>query len=55
MRQRAYHTLILPDGSTHRLVIVETDDNDVFTGFRPIRTEEPFVEWIGGTLDLRYQ
>ena len=51
--QKAYHTLILPDGTTHHLVVVCFDQNGRFLSFHPLQKEEPFVEWVGGTLDLR--
>ena len=53
MFARAYHHLILPDGTTHRLVVVRFDDHGHYLDFHPLVAEEPAVEWEGGTLDLR--
>ena len=53
MYARAYHHLILPDGTTHSLVVVRFDDDGKVLDFHPLQGEEPFVEWEGGTLDLR--
>ena len=48
--RRAYHKLILPDGTCHKMVVCHIDDH---TGrlldFHTMRGEEPFVEWVGGT------
>ena len=54
MKHRAYHTLILPDGRERSLMVVDFDDAGQVAGFHPLTREEPFVEWVGGTLDLRY-
>ncbi len=53
MRQKAYNRLITPDGTAHGPVIVRFTDDGQFLDFRPLIAEEPFVEWEGGTLDLR--
>ena len=55
MPLRAYHRLILPDGTTQSLSVVRFDDAGRYLSHHPLSGEEPFVEWIGGTLDLRYQ
>ncbi|MBQ6190062.1 MAG: hypothetical protein IJK45_07830 [Bacteroidaceae bacterium] len=55
MKRRAYHRLILPDGSVHELVVVEFDEQDNYLSHHPLRGEEPFVEWVGGTLNLSNQ
>lgn len=55
MKRRAYHRLILPDGSVHELVVVEFDEQDDYLSHHPLRGEEPFVEWVGGTLNLSNQ
>ncbi len=52
MYYKAYNTLILPDGTHHNLVVVHFNKNGQYQGFHPLIAEEPFVEWIGGTLDL---
>jgi len=54
MTRKAYHTLILPDGTEHQQVIVDFDDDGQLVSFHPLTKEEPFVEWVGGTLDLRF-
>ncbi len=53
MTSRAYHRLILPDGTVHEMVVVRFDAVGRFLDFHPLTAEEPFVEWRGGTLDLR--
>ncbi|MCR5779591.1 MAG: hypothetical protein K6G70_03500 [Bacteroidaceae bacterium] len=50
--KRGYHTLVMPDGTCHHLVVVEFSDDGRFLSFHPLVGEEPFVEWVGGTLDL---
>jgi hypothetical protein len=53
MPLRAYHRLILPDGTTESLSVVRFDDEGCYLSHHPLSGEEPFVEWVGGTLDLR--
>lgn len=53
MPLRAYHHLILPDGTTESLSVVHFDDEGRYLSHHPLKGEEPFVEWVGGTLDLR--
>lgn len=53
MTSRAYHRLYLPDGTVHEMVVVRFDAEVHFIDFHPLQGEEPFVEWHGGTLDLR--
>ena len=55
MKRRAYHHLILPDGSVHELVVVEFDEQDKYISHHPLQGEEAFVEWVGGTLNLSNQ
>ncbi|MBQ7443662.1 MAG: hypothetical protein IJS59_07355 [Bacteroidaceae bacterium] len=51
---RAYHRLIMPDGQEHTMVVCHIDDaTGVLIDYHPLQGEEPFVEWIGGTLDLK--
>lgn len=53
---RAYHKLILPDGTTRTMVVCNIDEaTGQLLDFHPLQGEEPFVEWIGGTLDLKNQ
>ena len=52
--KRAYHKLILPDGTVHTMVVCNIDDaTGRLLDFHALCGEEPFVEWIGGTLDLK--
>lgn len=52
--KRAYHKLILPDGTVHTMVVCHVDDaTGQLLDFHPLCGEEPFVEWVGGTLNLK--
>lgn len=61
-RRLGYHHLILPDGRRHDMVVVVVDGAGHYLSHHPLQgevtgssasfIEEPFVEWIGGTLDL---
>ncbi len=53
MKKRAYHHVIAPDGQTLSQCIVEFDPQGRAVRWYTFAHEEPFVEWIGGTLDLR--
>lgn len=53
MTSKAYHRLILTDGTVHEMVVVRFDAEGRFIDFHALQGEEPFVEWHGGTLDLR--
>lgn len=53
MTFRAYHSVIFPDGSIRRLVVIHFDNEGRYSGYHLLKEEEPFVEWRGGTLDLR--
>ncbi|MCR5849775.1 MAG: hypothetical protein K6G92_03570 [Bacteroidaceae bacterium] len=47
--KRAYHDILLPDGTRHRgPVVVETDDEDRLLSWHLLDGEEPFTEWVGG-------
>ena len=50
---RAYHTLILEDGTICNMVVVRLDEHGHYLDHHPLCQEEPFVEWVGGTLDCR--
>ena len=51
--KRAYHDILLPDGTLqHGPVIVETDAEGQYLGWRRLREEEALTEWIGGTFTL---
>ena len=52
MYQRAYHRLILPNGEVCSMAVVVFDDHGHYVSHHPLKGEEPFVEWCGGTLDL---
>lgn len=51
--KRAYHDIILPDG-THQEgpVIVETDEDGRLLDWHLLQQEEAFTEWIGGTYTI---
>lgn len=59
---KGYHHLVLPDGSRHDWVVVEFDDQGRYLSHHPLRSEvtgsaasfieEPFVEWVGGTVEI---
>ena len=48
-RKLAYHHLIQADGKQEDLVVVEVDEQGRYITHYPLRGEEPFVEWVGGT------
>ncbi len=50
---KGYHHLILPDGSRDDMVVVELDDQGNYIAHHPLRDEEPFVEWVGGELEVK--
>ncbi len=52
MKKRGYHRVITPDGNCLTQCIVVFDWQDKPVRWYPFIHEEPFVEWIGGTLDL---
>ena len=59
-RRLGYHHLVLPDGRCQDMVVVEVDDKGNYVRHHALRrdvslasyTEEPFVEWVGGTLKV---
>lgn len=52
--KRAYHDILLPDGTIQQgPVIVETDEAGQLLSWYPLRQEEAFVEWIGGTYEAK--
>lgn len=53
MKHRAYNKVILPDGTMHLQHVVVTDADGCVADHYPLTAELPFIEWIGGTLDLR--
>ncbi len=53
MTKRGYHHVITPDGQTLTQCIVVFDQQGNPVQWYPFTHEEPFVEWVGGTLDLR--
>lgn len=52
MTRKAYHRLLFPDGSVLPMQVVEWDAAGHLVGYHTLRAEEPFVEWVGGTLSL---
>ena len=52
MFARAYNRVLFPDGTAQKLVVVCFDDSGRFISHHPLTAEEPFVEWVGGSLDL---
>lgn len=50
--KRAYHRLLLPDGTVHRLVVCTFSDDGELIEWHPLLGEEPGVEWIGGEIKL---
>lgn len=55
MTRRAYNRVILPDGIICYQQVIVTDDSGNIIDHYPLTAEEPFTEWIGGTIDLRQQ
>ena len=48
--KRAYHDILLPDGTLQQgPVVVETDEEGRFLGWHLLEGEEAFTEWVGGT------
>ena len=52
--KRAYHQIILSDGTVIPMAVAHFDSHGQFTGCHPLQGEEPFVEWVGGTLNLKH-
>ncbi|MCD7720638.1 MAG: hypothetical protein LUI09_00230 [Prevotellaceae bacterium] len=52
MKRRAYNRLLLPDGTEQLNVIVTFSDEGEPLSWQPLRGEEPFVEWAGGSYTL---
>ena len=52
MTRKAYHQLILPNGEVCHMAVVLFDDSGHYLSHHSLQAEEPFVEWVGGTLDL---
>ncbi len=53
MKKCGYHHVITPDGQTLTQCIVVFDRHGNPVQWYPFTHEEPFVEWLGGMLDLR--
>ena len=51
-RRLACHHLILPDGTACGMSVVEVDTKGRYLSHHPLLGEEPFVEWVGGTLNF---
>lgn len=63
MRQIGCHHLILPDGSRVDMAVVVLDGQGRYVSYRCLQqdgvsgavasfVEEPFVEWVGGTVRI---
>ena len=51
---RAYHKIILPNGEEHNMVVCRFDDGTgTLIEFHHLEHEEPFVEWVGGIMDMK--
>lgn len=51
--KRAYHDILLPNGTLEKgPVVVETDQDGQFLSWHRLQAEEPFTEWIGGTYTI---
>jgi len=51
--KRAYHDILLPDGTLqHGPVVVETDAEGHVLEWHLLEGEESFTEWLGGTYNL---
>lgn len=55
MTRRAYNRVILPDGTVLHQQVVVMDEQGKLIHHHDLTVEEPFTEWIGGTLDLSQQ
>jgi len=48
--KRAYHDILLPDGTLQQgPVVVETDSEGRFLSWHKLEQEEAQTEWLGGT------
>ena len=52
-RRLGYHHLIMPDGERQDMVVVEVDEAGRYLSHHSLQGEEPFVEWVGGTLEIK--
>lgn len=52
MPKYGYHHVVFPDGHREDMVVVEFDDSGRYLTHHPLHAEEPFVQWLGGTLTL---
>jgi hypothetical protein len=50
---KGFHHLIMPDGRQEHMVVVEFDGQGHYLSHHPLRGEEAFVEWVGGTLEVK--
>ena len=52
--KRAYHDILLPDGTLQQgPVVVETDEDGHFLRWHFLIKEEPLTEWLGGTYEVK--
>lgn len=52
MDRKAYNRVIY-NGKTYRQAIVERNDNGEIHRVYEFTAEEPFTEWIGGTIEIK--
>lgn len=52
MPKYGYHHVVFPDGHREDMVVVECDASGHYLSHHPLRGEEAFVEWRGGTMTL---
>ena len=46
--RKAYHHLLLPDGTRTAAAVVVEDTQGNVLSWHPLQGEEPFTEWVGG-------
>ena len=52
-RQLGCHHLFLPNGQQVDMAVVEVDEEGRYVTHHSLCGEEPFVEWVGGTLRVK--
>lgn len=50
--KRAYHRLLLPDGTVRRMVVCKFNEKGEITEWHQFTAEEAGVEWVGGEIKL---
>lgn len=51
--RRAYNLVVMPDGQRIAPAVCTYDAQGFLVSVEALCEELPFVEWVGGTLDLR--